>query len=91
MQRTKRIIAVTAIAAATVSAAVPAIASADTNTNKGSTGPTKQQMCEALPAVVNTLAAIGGAMDLGSPAQRLIQAGQQAIYDAGSKACASPS
>jgi hypothetical protein len=87
MQRTKRIIIVTAIAAAITGASVPGIASAETNTGKGSTTPTKQQVCDALPGIVNTLAAIGGAMDLGSPAQRVTQAVQQAIYDAGSKAC----
>jgi hypothetical protein len=86
MQRIKRIITVTAIAAATTGASA-GIASAETNTGKGSTGPTKQQVCDALPGIVNTLAAIGGAMDLGSPAQRVTQAVQQAIYDAGSKAC----
>jgi hypothetical protein len=87
VQRIKRIIAVSAIATA-AAASVPAIASAETNTGKSPTGPTKQQVCDALPAIVNTLAAIGGAMDLGSPAQRVTQAVQQAIYDAGSKACA---
>jgi hypothetical protein len=87
VQRTKRIIVVTAIAAAITGASVPAVASAETNTGQGPAAPSKQQVCDALPAIVNTLAAIGGAMDLGSPAQRVTQAVQQAIYDAGTKAC----
>jgi hypothetical protein len=90
MQRIKRIITVTAIAAAVTGASAPGIASAETNTGKGSATqqPTKKQVCDALPGIVNTLGAIGGAMDLGSTAQVVVQAAQQAIYDAGSKACA---
>jgi hypothetical protein len=87
IRRVKRVIAVTVIAAGITGASTAGVASAETNTGKGSTGPTKQQVCEALPVIVNTLAAIGGAMDLGSPAQRVIQAAQQAIYDSASKAC----
>ena len=86
MQRIKRIIIVTAMAGA-ITGASAGIASAETNTGKDSTGTSKQQLCDALPGVVNTLGAIGGAMDLGSPAQRVVQAVQQAIYDAGTKAC----
>jgi hypothetical protein len=85
----KRVITVVAIGAAVTGAAVPAIASADTKTTtgQGSASPSKQQVCDALPGLVNTLGAIGGAMDLGSAAQIVVQAAQQAIYDAGTKAC----
>jgi hypothetical protein len=86
MQRIKRIITVTALAGA-ITGASAGIASAETNTGKGKTDTSKQQLCDALPGIVNTLGAVGGAMDLGSPAQRVVQAVQQAIYDAGSKAC----
>lgn len=86
MQRIKRIITLTAITAITA-ASVPGMAAADKNTGKGSGGPSKQQVCDALPGIVNTLGSIGGAMDLGSAAQTVVQHVQQALYDAGSKAC----
>lgn len=90
MQRLKRIITVTAVAATITAASAPSIASAATNTGGTSKQQlTKQQVCEALPGIVNTLGAIAGSMDLGSAAQRGVQAVQQAIYDAGSKACPS--
>jgi hypothetical protein len=89
LQRIKRIITVTAIAAAVTGALTPGIASADKNTGQGSAGtsPTPQQICDALPGIVNGLAGVGGAMDTGSAAQVVVQAVQQAIFDAGSKAC----
>jgi hypothetical protein len=86
VQRIKRIITVTAMAGA-ITGASAGIASAETNTGKGTKDTSKQQLCDALPGIVNTLGAIGGAMDLGSPAQRVVQGVQQAIYDAGTKAC----
>jgi hypothetical protein len=88
MQPIKRIITVTAIAAAITGASAPAIASAEPKTANSSTGPTKQQLCEEiLPAVVNTLAQISGAMDPGSAAFAVVHGAQEAIYERASKAC----
>jgi hypothetical protein len=88
MQRFKRIITLTAITALTA-ASVPTIAAAATNTGSGSAkgGTSKQQVCDAMPGIVNTLGSIGGAMDLGSAAQRVVQHVQQALYDAAVKNC----
>jgi hypothetical protein len=91
MQRIKRLVTVTAIAAAVTGAVAPGIASAEPS--KGSAGTsqqlTKKQLCEALPAVVNTLALVSGAMDPGSAAFAVVHGAQEAIYEAGSKACPS--
>jgi hypothetical protein len=76
------------VIAAAITGASAGVASAEPNTGQGSAAASKQQVCDALAGIVNTLGAIGGAMELGSPAQRAVQAVQQAIYDAASPACA---
>ena len=87
MQRIKRIITLTAITAITA-ASVPGIAAADKNTGSGSGSKgASKQLCDALPGIVNTLALVSGAMDPGSAAFTVVHGAQQALFDAGSKAC----
>jgi hypothetical protein len=88
MQRIKRIITVTAITAITAASAT-GIAAADKNTGSGSgsKGTSKQQVCDAMPGIINTLALVSGALDSGSAAFTVVHGAQQALFDAAVKNC----
>lgn len=89
MQRIKRIITVTAITALTAASA-PGIAAAtkSTGSGAGSKAPTKQQVCDAMPGIINTLAQVSGALDPGSAAFTVVHGAQEALYEAAVKNCA---
>ena len=79
MHRIKRIITVTAITAITAGS-VPAIAAASTNTSSGSP-------CDAMPALINSLAMMTPYLDPDSAAHYVLHGIQQALFDAAIKNC----